>query len=246
MLYLTIFLALLTPNSVVRALLVASTVWMHETATLNCLPLYFVVEWLYFGRRKTALTALALGLASCVIINIFFQTADDSTMEAYKTNILHRANWRIDHGYLRVFSDWSAEKTFRLDTWFHGVYKSYAVYCVLLASILAQGFVAPQKKWLATMFPAILIFLAAVSPLAISFFAFDGDRWIFSAMTNTSVLFVLFHTRMAAPWRRVFVVAAFFFFFVSYVPLLGRGYRHFNEIIPFLKNFGQFVSSIPR
>ncbi len=43
-LYLTIFLALLMPNSIARALLASSTVWMHEAAALTCLPLYFTIE----------------------------------------------------------------------------------------------------------------------------------------------------------------------------------------------------------
>ncbi len=42
------------PNSIARALLASSTVWMHEAAALTCLPLYFTIEWLHFGKKKNS------------------------------------------------------------------------------------------------------------------------------------------------------------------------------------------------
>ncbi len=217
-------------------------------AAFTCLPLYFAIEWLHFRRKKTALAALALSLLSFIIILNFFQTADDNVIEAYKTGFLAYTDYTPRWNYMSsVFQNRFTGKLFRPFTYYAGhIYKSYAIYCLMLASILAQGCVLPKKKWLATMYPAILIFLASVAPLTMGFFAYDLHRWIFLTIVNTSVLFIMFHKLMAASWRFYFIAAAFFFFFFSLIHLPdGRRYRNIHEFVPFLQSLGQLVTSIP-
>ena len=96
------------------------------------------------------------------------------------------------------------------------------------------------------MIAATLIFLAAAAPLTMGFFAWDINRWTFLVIVNISALFVIFHTRMAVRWRIIFIAAAFFFFFASFAPSFGGDCRNIHEFIPFLKDLGSIVTSIPR
>ncbi len=184
-------------------------------------------------------------MASFIIIYIFLAVPDNNVIETYKKEFLAHINWRPKYQYFNVFvKDDFGKNLFAPHTYFRGIFKEYAIYCLMLASILAQGCVVPQKKWLATMLPPVLIFLTAISPLALGYIAFDRNRWIFLAISNSSALFVIFHTRMAVRWRIIFIAAAFFFFFASFVPLWGH-YRRFDEFIPFIQNLGSIVTSFP-
>ena len=243
--YLIIFLALLAPHGAVRVFLASFTIWMHESAAFTSLPLYFTIEWLYFGRHRTALATLALSLVFFIVIHTFFQTVTPDTITHYRESFLAHADYQPRIDYLQVFREEFTGKRFRPHTYFKGVEVNYAVFCLLLASILSQCCTTLKKVW-SSVISATLIWLAAASPLIMGFFGWDCNRWIFLSLVNISVLFVLFNRRMNAKWRLAFLVAAFVFFFASTVPLFDmRHYRSLHEFIPFIKNLGSLMASIP-
>lgn len=242
--YLTIFLALLAPSSNVRILLATSTIWMHEGAAFTCLPLYFAIECLYFRRTKTAFTTLATSLVSFLIIFTFLRTPDYSVVESYKTGFLAHLNYTPRADYFdQVFSRDAVSFYFRLASHYRHSMIDYALFSLLLASMLA---------WLLTRSSAlswrgsILAWICSVSPLVLGFFAYDINRWIFLTIVHISVLFVLFQKRMDTRECLGFITAAFAVFFSSNIPLFHeRYYREISEIIPFLRNLGKFLASTP-
>lgn len=242
--YLTIFLALLAPHGAVRVLLASSTVWMHESAAFTCLPLYFAIEWLHFGRRREALATLALSLASFIVIHTLFQTVTPDTIEHYKKSFLAHANYNPRFDYLDVFRETFSGKHFRPRTYFKGVEGNYAVFCLLLACILAQGCATLKKGW-SSAASAILVWLAAASPLAMSFFAWDCNRWIFLSLVNSTALFAVFQRHMRSAERISFIAASFLIFLSSDVAWFrgARPYRSVDKLIPFLQDFRSLVSS---
>ena len=243
--YLTIFLALLAPHSAMRVLLASSTIWMHESAAFTCLPLYFAIEWLYFGRRREALATLALSLASFIVIHIFFQTVTPAIIEHYKKVFLEHADYKPRFDYLSVFQANFTGVRFRAHTYFDEEYWNYAVFCLLLAVILALGCATLKDEW-SSAISAILVCLAAASPLAMSFFGWDNHRWIFLSVVNSSALFVVFQRQMSTARRTSFIIASFIFFSTSNVTWFGGKYRSLPEFVPFLQNVEALVSNIPR
>lgn len=225
---------------------------MHEGAAFTCLPLYFTIEWLHFGRRSEALANLTLSLTSFIIIHTFLQTVSTSVIEQYNVSFLAHADYKPRFSYLNVFKENFTGGRFRAHT-YHIVplgksveaTKDYAIYCLLLSCLLAQNYATLKKGWHSAA-SALLIWLAAALPLAMGFFAWDTNRWIFLALVNGAVLFVVFQKQMNIAGRISFIVASFIIFFSGNIQLFDRHhYRSIHEFIPFLQNFGTFVTSIP-
>lgn len=215
---------------------------MHESATFTCLPLYFAIEWLHFGRRREALATLALSLASFIVIHTFFQTVTPDTVEHYKKGFLAHADYKPRMDYLQVFTNEFTGRRFKPRTYFKGAYLDYAVFCLLLACILAQGCATLKNEWSSAV-AAVLVCSAAASPLAVSFFGWDNQRWIFLSVVNSSALFVVFQQRLSAARRISFIVASCIFFSTSNVTWFGAKWRSMPEFAPFIQKLAR---DIPR
>ena len=143
LMYLVVVLSLGVKNSALRVVLLASTVWMHEMAVFTCLPLWFVLEYIYFERKKSAWAGLAACAASFLVIYLFFQSVSAPTLLAYYRR-LDEANYLPAFDYLEVFRSGLADKKFKVFGWYaqRGIFWLEGMcldLALLLGGILAVG-----------------------------------------------------------------------------------------------------------
>lgn len=246
LMYLVAMLSLAIKNSAARVVLLTSTVWMHEMAVLTCMPLWFALEYIWFGRRKTAWVGLAACALSFIAIYLFFQSASSETLLQYY-KMLNKSNYLPAFDYIEVFRSGLADKKFRALGWYgqEGAFKIQGMYlelALVLGGILTAGVWAHGKKH----FHALVVLGAALAPLLMGWFGFDVNRWVFLTLVNTLTLFLVFLGRMNGGVKTAFMAAALLFF-LTCAPEMpdGKYYRHLSELPGFVQNLGQHVASIP-
>lgn len=246
LMYLVALLSLSAKNSAVRVVLLAATVWMHEMAVFTCVPLWFALEYLLFERRKTAWVGLAACAVSFLVIYLFFQSVSAETLLQYYQS-LNTANYLPAYDYLEVFRSGLANDKFKIFGWYgqKGAFRVQGMYLELtlvLGGILASGLWAYGRN----RFHTAIILGAALAPLLMGWFAYDVNRWVFLALTNTITLFLVFLGRMGEGVKTAFMLAALLCF-LTCAPSMpdGKYYRNLSEVPGFANNFWQHVASVP-
>ena len=250
-LYLSVVLALLCKKPAAKVLLVVATVWMHEMAVLTCVPLYCALEWICYGKRKTAVMAFVLGVFSFIMIMTYLATVDEGVIAAYGETLFQYTGKKP--GNMTVFehslsSSRSTWKTHYMNhTWWSRC-KDAMIFVLLMASVLSAGFYKKRRD----KFDTLVIFLAALSPLALGFGGWDINRWIFLALLNTSVLWVVFIRDMDMMINRFFLLTSIAcFLFSSVYPLDNPkfAYRNFNETMQAATHINDYIlghRTVPR
>ena len=245
LMYLATLLSLGLKNAALRAALIAATMWVHEMALFTCLPLWFALEYLPYGRRRTAWAGLAASLTSFIAISTFFQMPDEAVLAQHTQRLMH-ASYIPAYDYLDVFRhDFTGER-FNWRSWYGApdvwqVEGQYIALLLALATILAAGLWQRQERS-----RAVLIFAAALTPLLMGWFGYDTNRWVFLALANTAVLFCVFLPRLGEGAKTIFM-GALLIFLLTTSPALPdwKYYRTPGNAAQFLIHIGQHVSTIP-
>ena len=238
--YLLIFLSFQAKGQVSRVLLAVATVLVHEMSIFTCLPLWFAIEYTYFGRKKTAVAGAILGSGVFACIYFFFQTASVEAIVRYKQFIaMALYNARLDY-VTDVFQEGFTGAGFRWSSHYGGVPEFADGSGILCIALLAATIIAALSlaKSIGKL-NALIAFAATLSPWVMGFFGADINRWMFLACVNAAVMQTIFSGSMGRKELGIQCVMLACGLLLSNVWLFdGRQYRAADEAMRFILHFG--------
>ncbi|MBQ9579278.1 MAG: hypothetical protein IJR28_07080 [Ottowia sp.] len=246
--YLLVMLSFGVKNGVLRAFMVAATVWIHEMAVFTCFPLWFALEWIYFGRRKTALAGLAACFVSFAVIYILFQTVEQAVADNYIQFISSSAAYVPKYEYVDVFrSDFLGERFQRLSYYYsEGPFRTGRESLQLAFMLfMACGMAAINGRKEKSFLTAVIIFGAALAPLLMGMFGYDINRWVFLAMVNISVMLVVLSRNMKGGAAVALAAAGVACLMLAPPYKIYAYYRGGTEGLDFVRHLWRHVTSVP-
>lgn len=208
------------------SLVLACGIWMHEMALFFTIPIFFTALLI---KGRSPFRALALSVPSLVVflaIYLFGQTSSNESIEQF-SQFLRGANYAPRLDYYDLYKvNFSGDRTLFYYNHDHILMLTCAAILAALSAQLISTLRTSPCKYLPL---PLFVFLSGLSPLALGFFGWDVDRWIFLSVTSIMITLAIYFyefennisIKVLLPFALTFLFGVgnmAFFYFDGYAP----------------------------
>jgi len=215
LLYLLLFVLLVSPNKMLNAFLLVLSLFIHEEALFTIFPIYIAYLIINKTDIKYVLSTVAVVILSFVLLFVGFRTVPQENIDKLTQKISVTANYKVHPDYYTIFDHEFVNELATSGVYYYNEQLFFSYFLIfILALFIASLFVQKEHDFYENALYFFSVLFACISPLLLGFAGFDSSRWLFMSFSSSLIMFGLYQDRIqtAHVYSIVFILVLFLVF----------------------------------